>query len=293
MAAQIHPTAIVAEGARLGEGVALGPNVVIEPDVVVGDRCRLLVGAVLHRYTEMGPDNVVGPYCVFGGLGQDSHFDPETPTGLRIGSGNVFREHVTLNRATAEGGATTVGSGGYFMTHAHVGHDCRVGDRVILANNAAVAGHCEIGDAVNLSANCLIHQFCWVGEGVMMRGGAGVSNHAPPFVIVVANNLVTGLNVVGLRRAGYSPADRRQVKEAYRFLYRAKLTPARALEQMDAHTDWGDAACRFREFVRRALAAERPFNRGIVTARVGQRARHVGGRGGASGPQGDSPGSLT
>ncbi len=275
MATEVHPTAHVDDSARLGADVVIGPNVVIEGDVVVGDRCRIQTGAVVRRHTEMGPDNTVDPYCVLGGLPQDLHFDPDTPTYLRIGSGNVFREFVTLNRATKEGAATTIGSGGYFMTQSHVGHDATVGDRVILANNAAVGGHCEIGDGANLSASCMVHQYCWLGELAMMRGGAAVSLHVPPFVMVMRHNFIQGVNVVGLRRAGCDARQRDQIKEAYRLLYRSRLTPAEALEDMDARHDWGEPARRFRDFVRRVLSAEPPFNRGLVTARIEQRGKHL------------------
>ena len=271
MATTIHPTAIIDPGARIGEDIEIGPNVIVESDVVIGDRCRLMAGAVIHRYTEMGPENVVGPYCVLGGLPQDLGFDPNTPTYLRIGSGNIFREYVTLSRATAEGGATTLGDGGYFMTHTHVGHDCSIGNRVIMANSAAIAGHCEIHDGANLSANCMVHQFCWVGRLAMMRGLSGASCHIPPFVTVREVNLAAGLNVVGMRRAGFDAEQRDQVKAAYRLLYRSGLTPAAALAEMDAHAEWGEAAALFRDFVRRVASAEKPYNRPIVTGRVRQR----------------------
>ncbi len=276
MATRIHPTAQVDRGAQLGEGVAVGPHAVIESDVAVGDRCEVLAGAVLHRYTRMGPDNVVGPYAVLGGEPQDQKFDPGRKTYLRIGAGNTFREYVTLSRATAEGAATVIGNGCFFMTQSHVGHESVVGDGVILTNNAAVGGHCEIGDAVNLSANTLVHQFCWVGELTMFRGQGAVSQHVPPFCMVMRKNLVGGLNVVGLRRAeGVTAADRAQVKEAYRLLYRSGLTPEKALGEMDARDDWGPPAGRFRDFVRRVLQAEAPYNRGLVTSRLAQRGGHL------------------
>jgi len=273
MATTIHPTAIIDPGARIGENVEIGPNVVVETDVAIGDRCRLMPGAVLHRYTEMGSENVVGPYCVLGGLPQDLGFDAGTPTFLRIGSGNVFREYVTLNRATDEGGATTLGDGCYLMTQCHVGHDSALGSRVIMANNAAIAGHCEIHDGANISANVVIHQFCWVGRMVMMRGNSATSCHIPPFVMTRDVNFAVGLNVVGMRRAGFDAEQRDQVKAAYRLLYRSGLTPAAALAEMDSHSEWGEPAATFRDFVRRAIAAEKPYDRGLITGRVGKRGR--------------------
>lgn len=272
MATKIHPTAVVDAAARLGQDVSVGPYAIIEADVTVGDRCELMAGAILHRYTSLGPDNRVGPYCVLGGMPQDFKFDPAGQTFLRIGAGNVFREYVTLSRATADRGATVIGDGCFFMTQSHVGHDCTIGDGAILTNNAAVAGHCEIGSGAFLSANTLVHQYCWVGELSMMRGAVGVSMHVPPFVMVMATNYIAGLNVVGLRRAEHiTDEDRRQIKEGYRLLYRAALTPEKALARMDACDDWAAPAGRFRDFVRRVIEAEPPFNRGLVTASAAQR----------------------
>jgi UDP-N-acetylglucosamine acyltransferase len=272
MARKIHPAAIVDASAELGEGVEVGPYAVIEADVRIGEGCRILAGAVIRRFTEMGANNVVHPFAVLGGEPQDYKFDPAGRTYLRIGSDNIIREHVTLNRATREGAATVIGSGCYFMTQSHVGHDCLVGDGVILTNNAAVGGHCQIGPRAILSANMVVHQFCWIGEMVMTRGQTGASQHVPPFVMVAGVNFVSGLNTVGLRRnQQITEQDRRQIKEAYRLLYRSALTPRQALEQMDARADWGAPAGRFRDFIRRVLSAEKPYNRGLVTARPAQR----------------------
>jgi len=269
MAARIHPTAIVDDGARLGEDVVIGPHVIVERDVVIGDRCELMVGAVVHRHTTLGAGNVVGPYCVLGGVPQDTKFDPDSATFLRIGSGNVFREYVTVSRATTPGGATVIGEGCYFMTQSHVGHDSTVADRVIMTNNAALAGHVELGAGAILSANASVHQFCWVGELVMMRGCSGASQHIPPFVTVRDINAVVGLNVVGLRRASDVTAeDRRQVQQAYRLLYRSGLTPTKALAEMDACDGWGGPASRFREFIRRVVSARGPNGRGLVRRRT-------------------------
>ncbi|MHC4716682.1 MAG: acyl-ACP--UDP-N-acetylglucosamine O-acyltransferase, partial [Planctomycetota bacterium] len=141
MAAKIHPTAIVDKGAHLGDGVVVGPYVQIESDVTIGDDCELMTGAIIHRHTTMGRGNVVGPYSVLGGEPQDYKFDRDSRTELHIGSGNVFREYVTLNRATRPGAATVIGNDCYFMTQSHVGHDSVIADRVILTNSAATGGH--------------------------------------------------------------------------------------------------------------------------------------------------------
>ena len=268
MARKIHPTAQVDKGARLGDAVEIGPYAVIEPDVVNGDDCRIMTGAVIRRYTTMGERNLVHPHAVLGGEPQDYKFDPASETYLRIGSGNIFREHVSLSRATAAGGATVVGDNCFFMAQSHAGHDSVVGDGVVLTNGTHVAGHAEIGPRAVLSGNTVVHQFCWVGELVISQGQTGISQHVPPFVIAADINYIAGLNVVGLRRADYVTAeDRLQLKEAYRLLYRASLTPADALAEMDARADWGEPAKRFRDFIRRVLSAKAPYDRGLATGR--------------------------
>ena len=264
--ATIHPTAIVDASARLGAGVIIGPHAVVEPDTVIGDGCEIRAGAVIRRYTEMGPGNVVHSCAVLGGEPQDYKFDPNSRTFLRIGANNVFREHVTLSRATTAGGATVIGSGGYFMACSHVGHDSVIGDGVVLVNGAGVGGHAELHDRAILSAYVMIHQFCWVGQMVMSRGHSGASQHVPPFVMLGGINQVIGLNSVGLRRAAHiTEADRCQVKQAYRLLYRSGLTNRQALAEMDKQADWGPAATSFREFVRRVLTASKPYNRGLIS----------------------------
>lgn len=268
MTKRIHATAVVADSAEIADDVIIGPYVVVEPEVIISRGCRIIAGAIIRRYTTMGENNIVHPYTVLGGEPQDYKFDPEEKTYLRIGSDNIFREYVTISRATTAGGATVIGNGCYFMTQSHVGHDSIVGDRVVLTNNAAIAGHCEVGDGAIFSGNTLLHQFCWFGELSMIRGTKAVSQHVPPFVMVMGNNYIAGLNIVGLRRADYiDQTDIKQIKEAYRLLYRSSLSLEEALKEMDAHTEWKAPAARFREFVRRVLTAQPPYNRGLVTAR--------------------------
>ena len=265
----IHPTAVVDPGARLGDDVEIGAYSIVESDVEIGAGTVLRPHAIVRRYTTMGTGNLVDSHAVLGGLPQDYKFDAESKTTLTIGDDNVFREGVTISRATGEGKVTIVGSGNYMMVGSHIGHNAVVSDRTIFVNCAVVAGHAHIGAGAILSAYCGVHQFCWVGDMVMMQGGAIMTMHAPPYVIA-ANpiNAVAGLNVVGLRRAEHiSAEDRAQIKEAFRLTYRSGLTPAKALEQMDARTDWGEAADKFRQFVRRIVTAEGADKRGLCPLR--------------------------
>jgi len=265
---KVHPTAIVHKDARIADDVEIGPCCIVDRDVEIGAGCILRDHAVVRRYTSLGEGNFLDSFVVLGGEPQDLKFDPDTATHLRIGSHNVFREHVTINRATAQGGATLVGNRTYWMVGSHAGHDATIEDEVVLVNNAAVAGHATIHRGTILSANVLIHQFCWVGEMVMTEGAAGTRSHVPPYTMLLPRSQVCGLNVIGLRRAeAFTADDRRQIKEAYHITYREGLNAADALAKMDACEGWGEPASRFREFVRKVVQAESPFDRGLCRTR--------------------------
>ncbi|MCL2700625.1 MAG: acyl-ACP--UDP-N-acetylglucosamine O-acyltransferase [Phycisphaerae bacterium] len=263
----IHPTAVVDRTAVLADDVEIGPWCVVESDVTLGPGCVLRPNAIVRQYTTMGANNLVDSFTVIGGLPQDLKFDPRTATHVRVGNNNVFREGCTISRATTPGGATVVGSNTYWMTGAHVGHDSLVEDHVILVNHVALAGHATVRRGAVLSQNTGVHQFCWVGEMVMTRGHSGISTHMPPFVTCAETNVVVGLNVVGLRRAGVPAEQRRQVKEAFDLLFRRRLPTPRALNEMDKCTDWTGPAVRFRDFVRDVLHAKKPFNRPLPRLR--------------------------
>jgi len=266
--ANIHPTAIVDGNAKLADDVIVGPFCIIEGDVEIGPGTVLRQNVIVRRYTTMGANNYVDPFVVMGGEPQDRKFKPETVSYLCIGSDNIFREGVTISRATKPGGSTTVGNGTYWMANSHAGHDVTICDEVTLVNGSMVGGHSTIGLRAILSGTVLIHQFTWIGEMVMTQGGTAISQHVPPFVMVAGLNSVVGLNVVGLRRAEtMTDEDRKQIKAAFNITYRSKYTPAQALEKMDACSDWGAPAGRFRDFVRQIIAAQPPFNRGLCPMR--------------------------
>lgn len=268
MAASIHPTAIVDSTAQLADGVRIGPYAVIQAETVLGEGCQVLAGAVIGPYTTLGRGCVVHPYAVLGGDPQDFKFDPAGKTYLRVGDECIFREYVTVSRGTGATGLTSIGNKCFFMAYSHIGHDCKIADEVIMANGAAAAGHVEVGSKAYLSAHVVIHQFCWVGEMVMTRGNSAASQHLPPYTLLKGPNEIMGLNVIGMRRAGFSSADRVQVKQAYQVFFRGGMGGNAALAEMDKHADWGAPAVKFREFIRRALAAQKPFNRGIPIERA-------------------------
>lgn len=268
MTAIIHPTAIVDPTAQLAEGVQIGPHAAILADTVLGEGCQVMAGAVVGPHTTLGRRCLVHPYAVIGGDPQDLKFDPAVKTRLRVGDDCVLREYVTINRGTGQDGLTSIGNKCYFMAYSHIGHDTIVGDEVIMANGAAAAGHVEIGSRAFLSAHVVIHQFCWVGEMVMTRGNTAASQHLPPYTMLKSLNEIMGLNIIGMRRAGFSPAQRAQVRQAYQIFFRSGLGGNAALAKMDQHNDWAGPAVKFREFMRRALSAKKPFNRGIPIERA-------------------------
>ena len=267
---KIHPTAIVDVGAHLGDDVEVGPYCIVEKDVVLGAGTVLRAHVAVRRYTTMGRGNFVDSHAVLGGEPQDYKFDPKSKTAVQIGDDNTFREGVTISRATGEDNVTRIGNRVYMMVGTHVGHNAVLGDGAILVNCAALGGHAEAGTGAILSGYSALHQYCRMGDLALMQGGAIMTMHLPPYVIA-ANpiNKVAGLNSVGLRRAAHiSREDHAQIKEAFRLTYRSGLSPTKALEEMDARTDWGQAADVFRRFVRDVLAAEGPYRRGLCSMRA-------------------------
>ena len=266
--AKIHPTAIAHPTAVLCDDVEIGAYSIVEVDVVIGPGSVLREHAILRRFTTIGQNNMVDSYAVLGGVPQDFKFDPRTVSYLRVGDNNVFREGVTISRATDGGEATIVGNRTYWMTAAHAGHNAVVEDNAILVNGSALAGHTVLGRGAILSAHVVVHQFCWVGEGAMSQGNAATSMHIAPFTIFANVNNVVSLNVIGLRRAQeIAQEDRRQVREAFYLTYRSSLTLSDALRAMDERTGWGPAATGFRDFVRRVRSAQPPYNRGLCPMR--------------------------
>jgi len=223
----IHHTAIIHPKAKLHSSVQVGPYAVVDSAVEIGAHCILGPHVHITGVTHIGADNRFHTGCVVGDAPQDLKYKAE-PTRLVIGDRNVFREHVTVHRSNKAAGRTVLGSDNYLMQHSHVAHDCIIGDHVILAGGALLAGHVTVQDRAFISGNCLVHQFVTVGTLAIMQGGAGISKDLPPFCVAAGVNLICGLNVVGLRRAGLTPADRQQLKRAYHALFRGGLNRAAA-----------------------------------------------------------------
>jgi len=216
----IHPTAVIHPKAKLDSSVSVGPYVVIDEAVEIGSRCVIGPHVYIAGVTTIGAENRVHAGCVIGDAPQDLKYDG-APTRVRIGDKNVFREHCTVHRSTKPDGETVIGSHNFLMQNSHVGHNCVMGNHVILAGGALLAGHAVVQDRAFVSGNCLVHQFTRVGTLAMMQGGSAVSKDLPPFTIALHQNEICGLNIIGLRRAGFTSEQRLQLKAAYRLLFRS------------------------------------------------------------------------
>jgi len=225
-----HPTAVVDPRAEIGAGVKIGPYAVIQGAARIGDGCEIGAFVVIDEYVVLGRENHLFPHACVGSVPQDIKFHGEV-SYLEVGDRNVFREFVTVNRGTQGGGGVTrIGSDNLFMAYSHVAHDCRVGDHTIFGNAAALAGHVEVGDYAILNAYAAVQQFVRIGPHAYLAGHAGATLDIVPFAKLHGNPArIIGLNSVGLRRRGFGGDTRRQLKRAYRMLFRDKLNTTQAL----------------------------------------------------------------
>lgn len=231
---KIHPTAVIHSTAELGEGCEIGPFCVIEEHAVLGPRCKLQSHVVIGSHTIFGQGNEVFPFACLGGKTQDLKWKSGT-TWLRVGDNNVFRENVTVHRATNDGDATVIGSNNLFLINAHVAHDCILGNHIILSGYAGLAGHVIIEDHAILSGFTAVHQFCRIGKLAITGGCSKVVQDCPPFMITDGNPAeARGVNKVGLERHGVSEEGQSALKQAYRILFRTGLKISNALARIEA-----------------------------------------------------------
>lgn len=232
MPIHIDSRAVVSPKATISDGVQVGPFAVIEDDVAIGEGTTIGAHAVIHSGSRIGRECKIHPMAAIGGLPQDLKFRGE-PTTLEIGDNTVVREFVTLNRATAETGRTIIGSNCLFMAYAHVGHDCVVGDNAILANCCALGGHVHLGNWVILGGLTPVHQFCHVGDHAMIGGGFRVVKDVPPYILAGSEPLIfERLNIIGLRRRGFSEKSIELLDKTYRLIYRSSLNVSQAVARV-------------------------------------------------------------
>jgi UDP-N-acetylglucosamine acyltransferase len=239
---KIHPLAVVSPQAVLARDVEIGPFCVIESGVVIGKGCRLEARVTIKTGTRIGDHNHIFEGAVLGSLPQHIHC-PEQVGTLEIGSHNTIRENVTIHRAIKPEGATRVGDHNFIMVNVHFAHDCVVGNHTIFANNVMLAGHVHVEDRAYVSGAVAVHQFVRIGRFAMVGGQAHLSRDVPPYVTIDgATTTVVGLNLVGLRRNGFTASDVAQLKEAYRLIYRSGLKWTDMLAQLQTRYPSGPAS---------------------------------------------------
>jgi len=232
--AQVAPTARVHPGAEVGPGVVIGDFAIIEEGVVIGAESRLEPYVYIKRWTTLGQRNQISAGTVLGTDPLDKGFSGAR-SYLRIGNGNIIREHYTISRGTAPESETVIGDENYIMTSGHIAHNCRIGSRTVIASCALVAGYVDVEDQAFISGGVVIHQHSRIGRLAMIGGNTRVNSDLPPFFLYTDFNVAAhGLNVVGLKRAGFGEADIKALKTAYRLLYRSGLKLEDALQRIES-----------------------------------------------------------
>jgi UDP-N-acetylglucosamine acyltransferase len=253
---------MVDPGAQIGANTEIGPFSVIGAQAVIGEQTVIQAHVVIEGDVVIGAGNCIGHGAIIGAPPQDLSFSLERKTKIEIGNENVIREYCTIHRGSAEGSTTKIGNNNFLMVGVHVGHNCEISNNVIIANNCLLAGHVLVDDGAFLGGGSTFHQNMHVGRLVMVQGSSAFGKDLPPFTIAAERNSIFGVNVVGLKRAGFSAKDRGEIKDAFKLLYASGLNISQALEKA-ATINFGAPAREFFEFV--AKAKKRgicPFKRG-------------------------------
>lgn len=230
---EIAGTAVVSPQAKLGDNVKIGPFCIVEDDVAIGAGTILDSHVVVKRFTSLGENNHLHAGVVLGSDPEDKNFSGAR-SYLKIGNRNIFREHSTASRGTPPESTTVIGDDNYIMIGVHVAHNCQLGDNIVVCNNCSLAGYVAVGDGAFLSGGVVVHQFSKIGRLAMIGGNTRVNLDVPPFLLTSDFNVTAkGLNLVGLKRAGFGADAIRQLKQAYRILYRSGLPLNEALERIE------------------------------------------------------------
>jgi len=227
----IHPSAFIDPRAEIDPGADIGPYVVIDGPVVIGSGTRVLAHTVINGHTVIGRDNVIHMGAVIGHEPQDMSYSGQE-TFLRIGDRNVLREHCEIHRG-AKTPETVVGDDNYIMSQSHIGHDCRLGNRIIMATGATLGGHVEVGDQAYISGNCVVHQFVRIGRLALMRGLSRAVRDVPPFCISDGTNTLRCINRIGLQRAGFTVEQIRAIRRAFHVLFRTRRNLRLAMAEVE------------------------------------------------------------
>jgi UDP-N-acetylglucosamine acyltransferase len=246
---RIHRTAVIGREVELADDVEVGPFCLLDGPIRVASRTRLLGHVTIFGDTTIGEDNILHPNVVIGDEPQDLRYTGG-PRRVLIGSRNVFREGVTVHRGSENGDATIVGSDNYFMQNSHVAHDCRIGNETIIAGGALLAGWVQVNDHALVSGNCVVHQYVHIGRFAMMRGLSRTSRDVPPFCLMDLTHTLRGINLVGLRRAGFSAAKIRALCRAFTTLFGERRNLKLAMERLEADGPITPELAEMVEFIR-------------------------------------------
>ena len=234
----IHPTAIVEEGARVHPTASIGAYSIVESSAVVGAKCVIESQVRIYSHTRLGEGNRIGHGAIIGCQPQHLGYDPQHARPLTIGNYNYIREGVNISHGLERSQGTVIGDNNYLMFGSHVGHGCHIGDHNIFANHATLAGNVELEHHIFLSGHVAVHQFCRIGAYAMISGISGVNLDIPPYVTADGHRAtIVGLNSVGLRRGGFSPQQRSTIKRAYRSIYKSGLSRSEALSRLSEKAD--------------------------------------------------------
>jgi UDP-N-acetylglucosamine acyltransferase len=244
----IHLTAIIGSGAKIGANVEIGPHTLIGGGVTIGNDTVIGANAVIEGEVTIGRANRIGHGAIIGAAPQDVSFTEKVRSRVELGDRNSIREYCTIHGGTTEGSATKIGDENFLMVGAHVGHNCVVGNKVIIANNVLLGGYVSIDDQTFLGGGTTFHQNMRVGRLVIVQGSSAFGKDLPPFTLAAERNTVFGLNVIGLRRAGFSAAERDEIKRAFKLLYLSGLNTRQALER-SREMKWTQPGREFFDFV--------------------------------------------
>jgi UDP-N-acetylglucosamine acyltransferase len=247
----IHPTAIIHPEARIADTAEIGAYVCIEGPAEIAAGCVIQPHAILAGHVQIGEGTRIGYGAIIGAPAQHLAHAPDHPGSVIIGRENTIRELSTIHRSITEGGATRIGDHNYLMAGTHLGHDVQLGNHITIANNSLLGGHVEVADRVFIGGGCVFHQHTRVGRLAITQGASGFGKDIPPFTTAAFRNAVAGLNAIGMRRSGLSAAQREEIKNAFKFLYKSGLNTAQALAAAEG-LDWGPEAREFFDFVRAA-----------------------------------------
>lgn len=254
----IHSTALIDSQAQIDPTVSIGPYAIIEGPVKLGPGVRIGAHAQVIGDTVIGANTMIGRAAIIGENPQDLSFDPATPSQVVIGEHNTIREQVTIHRGSKPGSATRVGDHNFLMANAHLAHDVQMGDRNVLANGALLAGHVHVANNSFIGGGAGIHQFVRIGAYSILQGNGKFTKDIPPYCRVAGSGRLSGLNVIGLRRAGFSAAERAQIKALFRLFFQGELNFSQAMAEADAHA-WGAPCQPFLDFLKA------PSKRGVCS----------------------------